>query len=72
MSAVFYITVERIGTGERSPFMVVRQPTEQAAREYAKAAIERSSTPGDLRVVHVVERAAQRSRRSASRARRSR
>jgi hypothetical protein len=71
MSAVFYITLERISTGERSPSMVVRQPTEQAAREFTETAIQRSSTPRDLRVVEVVARAAQRPRRGASRAGRS-
>jgi hypothetical protein len=66
MSAIFYITLERISTGERSPSMVVRQPTERDARKYAEAAIGRSSTPHDLRVVRVVERVTRRPRQQTS------
>ena len=53
---VYRITLERISTGERAPPLVVREPTEQAAREFAVHAIRESPTPDDLRVVEVETR----------------
>lgn len=50
---VYRITLERISTGEKAPSMITRQPTEEAAREYAEAAIRQSATPDDLRVVEI-------------------
>ncbi len=47
----YTIILERISTGERSPSMVTRQETEDAARAYAEAAIAREP---DLRV-HAIE-----------------
>lgn len=50
----FTIVLERISTGERSPSMLTRQPTEAAARAYAEAAI--AGQP-DLRVAEIIARA---------------
>ena len=49
----YTIILERLGTGERSPSMLTRQPDKEAARAYAERAI--ASHP-DLRVAAVVER----------------
>jgi len=53
---MYRITLERISTGERAPSLVVREPTEQAARKFAVHAIRESPTPDDLRVVEVEAR----------------
>jgi hypothetical protein len=53
---VYRITLERIRTGERSPSMVTRQASEDAARAYAEDAIRQSPEPDDLRVVAVEAR----------------
>lgn len=47
---VYTIILERISTGEQSPSMVTRQPTEDAARAYAQAAIAREP---DLRIAAI-------------------
>lgn len=47
---VYTITIERISTGEKSPSMITRQPTEEAARVYAEAAIAKEP---DLRVAEI-------------------
>jgi predicted dinucleotide-utilizing enzyme len=47
---VYYITLERISTGERSESLVVRTASEQAAHAYAVAAI---GSDTDLRIVSI-------------------
>ena len=49
----YRITLERISTGEIAPSMVTRQPTKEAAREYAEKAI---ADQPDLRVAEIVAR----------------
>ena len=51
----YRITLERISTGEKAPLMIVRQPSEDAAREYAETAI-RQSGDHDLRVFEIYAR----------------
>ena len=51
----YRITLERISTGEKAPSMIVRQPSEDAAREYAEAAI-RQAGDDDLRVFEIYAR----------------
>jgi hypothetical protein len=53
---VYYITLERIGTGERAGSMVARQVSEEAARTYAQAAIRDAGEAADLWVVAVKAR----------------
>jgi hypothetical protein len=53
---VYYITLERISTGEWAASMVTRQASEDAARAYAEAAILHSPDTGDLWVVKVEAR----------------
>ena len=50
---VYTITIERISTGEKSPSMITRQLTEEAARAYAEAAIAKEP---DLRVAEIKAR----------------
>lgn len=50
---VYTITIERISTGEKSPSMLTRQATEEAARAYAVAAIAKEP---DLRVAEIKAR----------------
>jgi hypothetical protein len=50
---VFYITLERISTGERAQSLVTRQASEEAARAYAQDAIRQSPDADDLWVVEV-------------------
>jgi hypothetical protein len=50
---VYYITLERISTGERASSMVTRQASEAAARAYAQDAIRQSPDADDLWVVDV-------------------
>jgi hypothetical protein len=50
---VYYITLERISTGERAPSMVTRQASEDAARAYADDAIRQSLDADDLWIVAV-------------------
>jgi hypothetical protein len=49
----YRITLERISTGEKAPSMIVRQPSEEAAREYAEKAIAGQL---DLRVAEIAAR----------------
>jgi hypothetical protein len=53
---VYYITLERISTGERASSMVTRQANEDAARAYAQDAIRQSPDADDLWVVEVEAR----------------
>jgi hypothetical protein len=53
---VYFITLERISTGERAPSMVTRQASEDAARAYAQDAIRQSPDAGDLWIVEVETR----------------
>ena len=47
---VYYITLERISTSERSESLAVRAASEQAAQAYAVAAI---GDDADLRIVSI-------------------
>lgn len=53
---VYYITLERIRTGEQAGSMVTRQASEDAARSYAQDAIRQSPDADDLWVVEVEAR----------------
>jgi hypothetical protein len=53
---VYYITLERLSTGERAASMVTRQASEEAARAYAQAAIRDAGEADDLWVVAVEAR----------------
>jgi hypothetical protein len=53
---VYYITLERISTGERAWSMVTRQTSEAAARAYAEAVIRAVGEVDDLWVVAVEAR----------------
>jgi hypothetical protein len=53
---VYYITLERISTGERAQSLVTRQATEEAARAFAQDAILHSPDADDLWVVAVEAR----------------
>jgi hypothetical protein len=53
---IYYITLERISTGERAWSMVTRQANEDAARAYAAAAIRAVGEGDDLWVVAVEAR----------------
>lgn len=52
----YTITIERISTGEKSPTMVTRQATEQAARTFAEAAIAQQPDASDLRIAEIKSR----------------
>jgi hypothetical protein len=54
--AVYYITLERISTGEQAQSLVTRQASEEAARANAEDAIRQSPDAGDLWVVDVEAR----------------
>jgi len=53
---VYTITLERISTGERSPSLLFRGESEEAAREYAEGVIVVAAARGDLKVVGIVGR----------------
>ena len=53
---VYYITLERISTGEQVGSMVTRQANEDAARAYAEEAILHSPDADDLWVIAVEAR----------------
>jgi hypothetical protein len=53
---VYYITLERISTGERAGSMVTRQASADAAQTYAQDAIRQSPEANDLWVVAVEAR----------------
>jgi hypothetical protein len=53
---VYYITLERISTGERAGSMVTRQASEHAARAYTQAAIRDAGEADDLWAVAVEAR----------------
>ena len=52
---VFYITLERISTGEKTPSMVFRGADEAAAREHAETALK-AAGENDIRVYSITER----------------